>query len=185
MYKKHPYPKYILDVKQVGDYDDWTGIIRSDTPPDPMKLSKNDVQIWQPPYDDLELYEEYFAGILKNRRPCVVNIPEISSIGGRSGDSYPVSFQKLLKQGRAMGITTISETQRVAKIDPNIMAQATHLFRFRLQNEYDERIADEFLKERKGDELSFNSPHGFYYRRLDTSSPSYYYGAWKEFIKGV
>lgn len=171
---------YILDSKQVGDFAAFDGVrITSQLPPGPVGRA-GEVQIWQPPVDDVEGYSEWFETILHARKPAIVLVDELSSLGGMSGRQFPLGYFKLMKQGRGLDISMISLTQEAAYIPRVTLGQTNHLVRFRLLNEHDQKTADKILgRNERGEPVG---KYGFFYRRLDTLAGSVQYRNWQEFF---
>lgn len=175
---------YILDSKMQGDFSQFPGNIVSERAPDPLP-EPGSVQVWQSPVDNLEEYDNWFNKILKHRQPAVIMIDELSSIGGKAGTSFPVGYQRLLKQGRGLDQSVLTLTQEAAYIPRQILGQATHLIRFRLNDEHDRKKADRMLA-RPTEEWGREplNPYGFFYRRIDNKpGPAYEYRDWQEFLK--
>jgi hypothetical protein len=174
---------YILDSKLAGDFDRFTGeFVGGQIPPRPL-AKPGTTQIWQPPVDDVEQYGVWLENILKARQPAIVLIDELSSLGGRTGLSYPTGYFKLLKQGRGLDISAITLTQEAAYIPRQTLGQTTHLVRFRLQNEEDRRKADKVLgRSRSEYGKEPVGKFGFFYRRLDRPADVLEYRNWQEFF---
>lgn len=154
---------FVLDSKGDPLFARWPGVDTRQEPP-PIPREPGGIQVWSPPWDDAAGYDAWFGEILKARRPAVVFVDELSSIGGARGADFPVNFARLLKQGRALGISAIVLSQEAAYIPRQVMNQATHAAVFRLQDDVDLRRAAKLL--------GFDDPrnpereHGFHYRRL-------------------
>lgn len=158
---------YVLDSKDAGDFARWPGVVTGDSAP--RVLRGPGVQVWRPDLGDPAEYDEWMARILAGHdrtRPAVVLIDELSSIAPNR-ERYPAAFAKLLKQGRGKGICVVSLTQNAVNIPRDVLAQTTHLVRFRLQNDSDARRVDGQLW-RDGRPHETAAAHGCYYRRLDT-----------------
>jgi Cdc6-like AAA superfamily ATPase len=171
---------YVLDSKQMNDFSALPGyFIRDQVAPDPIR-QPGAVQIWQPPLDDVAQYSDWFTKILKARQPAVVLIDELSSLGGQSGRQFPLGYMLLAKQGRGLDISMVSLTQEAAYIPRVTLGQTSHLLRFRLLNEHDQRVADKVLgRQEKGEPPH---QHGFYYRRLDRAGDVFLYRGHQEFF---
>lgn len=129
-------PRYICDSKAVGDFEGWPGIIASGAAPKADKLQRG-VQVWQPDSNDQKQYDRWFDAILMRRKPAIVFVDELSSLAkNQKGDSYPINFIRLLKQGRGMYISVIVLSQAVQGMPHEVIDQVTHLLRFRLQSRY-------------------------------------------------
>lgn len=164
-------PVYALDSKGAGDFDGWPGRVESNDAPGADRLVDG-VQVWAPPYTDRAEADRWLQAIYERRRPAVVYIDELSSIGGKSGRDYPRGYQVLLKQGRGLRISVITLSQEVAGMPRQVLGQTTHLVSFRLLNEFDRREADSLFgrSHPRGTAREAREPralHGFHYARLD------------------
>jgi energy-coupling factor transporter ATP-binding protein EcfA2 len=174
---------YILDTKQMGDFDDLDGYRVGDlVPPDPLR-TPGAVQVWQPPDDDLEAFNGWFRKILKHREPAILLIDELATILDKSGGA-PLYYNRLLKLGRAAGISVLNLSQEAAYVPRNMLGQTSHVVRFRLLDGYDVRKVDKLLlrpKEEQGKELP--DQYGFIHRRIDKAISGHYYKKHQEFFK--
>lgn len=177
-------PKYILDTKQTGDFTGWRVGYQTQEPPPPIASG---IQVWQPPISDPAMFNEWLKSLFELRKPLVLLIDELSSLGGENVPigrvgRYPPYYAILLKQGRAAGMSVITGTQEAAYIPRQVIGQTSHLVRFRLQNEEDAKRADKILgriKRADGKNDDSGEPrdkHGFFYARLDNPPllPHYY-----------
>jgi hypothetical protein len=187
----HQYPAvrtYILDTKGGDDFRGFRGILETDDVPAPI-MAPGGQQVWRPAGLDVASrtdrgkFDEWFGNILQQRKPALVLVNEIASIGGSTGRSYPANFSRLLKLGRSLEICMVVETQEAAGIPRQVLGQMTHLVRFNLRNDYDRRITGAFLFEKRED-WSNNppKPYGFYYRRVDIEAPTFEYRTYKDFF---
>lgn len=157
-------PTYVLDSKAVGDFEEWNkSTVLGESVPRPIESG---IQVWQPGVDDLDAFEQWFDQIRYAPGPALVLVDEISSLVKRSGSDAPPSFQKLLKQGRALGKVVISCTQEVPYIPRQVKTQATHWVRFRLAGEYDPTTANKLMGRAK-DDPEPRAEHGFFYCRAN------------------
>ena len=178
---------YILDSKGYGEFDDYSVLPNSllwveQYAPTPLK--NVGVQVWKPPLNDLKQYNDWFGFILRDQKPCVILVDEISSLATKKGTEFPDNFTLLLKQGRIMDEAVISMSQEMAYIDRNILGQMTHFLRFYLINRYDLREANKLL--------GFPQPewyrqpdgeHAFFYRNMTKpTSPTYEFSGYQEFL---
>lgn len=128
-----PQPVIYVDSKG-GEFDDVPGALhlRQQKPPTLAEIFNANAQngtavIWTPERDAEEDYDALCETLLKARRPAIVVIDELSSLGGKTGQSFPLNFQRLLKQGRALHITVIVLTQELAYIPRQVLYQTMHL----------------------------------------------------------
>jgi GTPase SAR1 family protein len=156
---------YILDSKGGDDFEGWPGVVDRQDPPG--SVQPGHIQVWRPPEDNASHYDAWLEMILKARRPAVVYIDELSSLStGGGGTNYPPALAKLLKQGRSLGICLVILTQEAAYIPRQIRTQATHLVKFRLQDdEHGQRQAARLLGQASISEPT--ADYGFFYRRLN------------------
>lgn len=167
-------PLYVLDSNQYGDFDQWPGVVDSFEPPPPTKLDRG-IQVWQPPVDDADAYEEWLKQIYERRMPATILFDELSGMatGSEKSPRYPLHYAVLQKRGRGANISSISGTQELAKIPRTARNQAVHAVRFKLNDRYDTSVIDGLLGDNVG-----NPPErfGFYYKKLlDNPTPVYYY----------
>ena len=191
------YPKahrYILDSNGRGDFDRWTGRIETDIAPAPMRRGlfsrgKGSQQVWSPGVDDMKQYDIWLEGIRKTKESAIVLIDELSAITkvGQSARGFPPNFARLLKQGRVVDlehdehICVIICTQEQAYMPRQVLNQATHVLRFRLQSEYDARAIERGV----GMRTSIPQPstkHGFFYVRADDPSRYFEYDSPIQFL---
>jgi energy-coupling factor transporter ATP-binding protein EcfA2 len=159
-------PIYILDSKGYGDFEQWHangGLVATEAPPPPIA---HGIQVWQPGIDDQDTYAEWFDQLLRVPGPAITLVDEISSIGNKKGDA-PREFERLLKQGRALGKLTINCSQEMAYVPKQIKTQTTHVVRFRMANTgFDNQKANAIMgRENNAPEPS--AQYGFFYRRID------------------
>jgi len=160
---------YVLDSKVSGDFDGWPGVKTGDDAPGVLSGADGGVQVWQPELGDLDEYDAWMRKILRHHdrtRPALVLVDELSSVAPNR-ERYPDGLAMLLKQGRGKGISLVALTQNAVNIPRDVMAQTTHLVRFRLQNDADARRVDSLLW-RAGRVREPEAAHGFHYKRLDT-----------------
>lgn len=175
---------YVLDSKAIGDFDDLRGVIRSEEPPDALRTA-GAIQVWQPPDDNRDHYNAWFERILHARKPALVVVDELSSIVGERGDRTPIGFAKLQKQGRGLDISVISLTQEAHYIPRTILGQATHLIRFRLEDERDAAKVDRKLGRDRADwGTNPDRQYGMFYRRILPPTPVAYFRDWRDFFRG-
>lgn len=182
--RAYPFARfYIIDSKgDPADFSDFGNVVESDEAPTPL-LQPGTI-VWRPGVDDREQYGLFLERILKAKRPAVVYIDELSSLGGNSGKSYPAGYSRIQKQGRGLNIAVITTTQEAAYIPRTVLGMSTHIVRFRLQNQYDAQQIDKFLRL---DVKTNNEPqhgYGFYYRRVATQDPATYFSDRSLFFTG-
>lgn len=159
---------YVLDSKGGDDFLGWPGLVPEQDPPAPL-LRTGGVQVWQPPDDDSADYGAWFAGIKEARRPAIVLVDELSSIGGHGSTSFPVQFARLLKQGRSLRICMVTLSQEAAYIPRQVSKQTTHLVYFRLSpdDQHGLKQARALLgMQDAAHALEPTGKYGFFYRRL-------------------
>lgn len=179
-------PIYVLDTKG-RDFGSWPGRVRSAQPPDPKQV-EGGFQIWEPPTIriDSKLTDEWLDGILNLPGAAIVLIDELSNTTRVSRpDAYPAGLEVLQKTGRGLQKCMVTLTQTVAKGPSTVFSQATHLVRFGLEWEYDQRVADRLL--------GFSDPgkglheprnlHGFWWCRVLARPKSpFEYEGFREFF---
>lgn len=171
MHKSWPRtPILIVDSKR---YDDFSEYRRYYHDSDDLPDSIPPLLVWRPTIDTPDMYEKAFARVLALRTPRLVVIDELSMIGGKDGQSYPVSFQRLMKVGRTLGITMIVLTQELANGPRQIIGQATHGLLFHMQNPYD---VQKFWRSLAGDiaQIQPKTVHGFWYINTKTGMRTQY-----------
>lgn len=182
MFMWYNIPIIILDTKGQGEFDDIANELHiTQNPPKPATTPI--IQVWKPPLDDIDAYDLFCTQILKNRKPALVIIDELSNLGKGNADSYPNGYRLLLKQGRGLKISTVSMVQEAAYIPRQTTGQTSHLIRFHLLNDYDKLKMARMMG--LPDSMKYSDPpdqHGFFYRRMDRPSPVYYFRNWQEFF---
>lgn len=159
---------YVLDSKGGDDFTGWPGLVPEQEPPAPL-LRSGGVQVWQPPDDDSADYGSWLAGIKEARRPAILLVDELSSLGGHGSTTFPVQFARLLKQGRSLRICCVTLSQEAAYIPRQVSKQTTHLVYFRLSP--DDRHGIQQARALLGfhdpaRSLEPDAKYGFFYRRL-------------------
>lgn len=171
---------YVLDSKGDPLFARWPNVDTGQEPPPPLREAGG-IQVWSPPLDDFAAYDLWLGGILKERRPAILFVDELSSIGRQSGADFPVNFARILKQGRALNISAIVLSQEAAYIPRQIIGQASHAAVFRLQDDTDLRRAAKLLD--LAEPRNPEREHGFHYRRLAPKpGPSVEYPGFREFF---
>jgi ATPase family associated with various cellular activities (AAA) len=187
----HIYPgvrTYILDSKGYGEFDDFGTLpgahLESGQEAPQVLEEAGGIQVWKPPLNNMNEYNNWFGYILRNQKPCVILVDEISSLALKRGRDFPDNFILLMKQGRIMDECVVSMTQEMAYMDRNIFGQMTHFLRFFLINRYDLRESNKMLGFAPKDFYrNPSSAHGFFYRRMDKpTDPTYEYKGYQEFL---
>lgn len=178
-------PIYILDSKGEDVYDEIANeiIVLQEAP---AALKEPRIQVWKPPLDVLDMYDLWLQNILKARQPGVVLVDELANLGRGNAQSFVTNYQLLLKQGRALKISTISMTQELAYIPRQTGGQTNHMLRFHLQNPHDIRNAAALLGlPDDARRLEPPYPYGFFYKRTDRPSPVVSFENWQTFFSNV
>ncbi len=174
-------PARILDSKGYGDFIQWHGnggLWASEDVPPPITQG---IQVWQPGVDDQDAYAEWFDQILRTPGPAITLIDEISSIGKKKGEA-PREFERLLKQGRALGKLTINCSQEMAGVPKQIKSQTTHVVRFRMATTgYDNQQANHIMG-RENNDPEPSAQYGFFYRRIDKLMAPIEYASYHDFF---
>lgn len=190
------FPIYIIDSKAAGDFKHFTrkgvGVhYQTQNLPPLYNKDRSPFIVWTPDEDDTDLYNDFFFRIYQNARknaqPALIYIDELGSITNARGTQFPRYYDILLKQGRGMaggGVGVISTTQSPSFIPPNLLRQATHIVRMRLNDEWDaKKLAGQLGKESATKEPT--DPFGFYYRNCTKprkTNPTVYYKNMQEFF---
>lgn len=174
---------YILDSNASGDFSGWPGGYFGYDCPIIAPTSHGRQVVWQPPKDDANAYEDFFARLYEARIAAILLIDELSALGG-GGDDKHEYYARLLKRGRRRndfpGITVISLTQEMAqsaKVPRQTFSQMTHFFRFYVQHPYD--LLEANRKMHLPGNVQPEHPHGFWHARMDNPpiKPTYYRGS--------
>lgn len=185
----------VLDTNASRPFRNLPGAEQYDgaTPPQPPMRS-GVIQVWAPPMDDPDAYERYLESIFYCPTPLVVHVDELSSLArSDSPTSYPRALKLLYKQGRSGNKTTLTLTQDAAYILRQLLGQASHVVRFRLQLPADSvRINPYFAR---GPELAARLAHagrdevieprhayGFWHVRNDQPQTAREYLSWRQFL---
>lgn len=180
---------YILDSKPDEMFDRFAGRTLHEgqgLPPDPPPGS---FVVWRPERNDIDLYDAWFEHLLKGQAndqreigPLILLIDELSSIGGRSGISFPLNFERLLKQGRSKGKSLITLTQEATFIPRQVVGQATHLIRMALVNEVDAAKLDRLIHGSAKPRREPATRYGLWYRRMDTPGDATFFSDWRRML---
>lgn len=172
---------YHIDTKKRGDFTTADGVlIQSEVSPDAYRTTGNRM-VWQPYYDDMEVYSTFFTRILEAGLPSIVDIDE--TINMKFGSRIPRGLSILLAQGRLPGISVIGGTQEVAQSPRQLLSQATYIISFSLINPYDERTMARMLH-LESSSLGLKK-HQFWFLDTDSSSPAVKYNGYKDFLPRV
>lgn len=175
---------YILDTKNQGEFDDIPArVVEGGDAPPPLLNEEGGILIWKYPLTRRNVLSKWFYMILQRGKPAIVIVDELSNVVGATGRDVPDGYVLLLKLGRAAGIIVITGTQEAAYIPRQVLGQTTHLVRFHLQDEFDERKIARLLGFRGAQRYAEpRYPYGFFYKRLDIQGPTYEYRNWQEFF---
>lgn len=183
--KRYPWIRlYILDTKKEPIDDNLASYgltLHTLEAPDTIKEAGG-VQVWQPPINDVQQMDIWFDRILKARKPCIVWVNEVRYIIDDRTHKYPMHYQIMLSMGRGFSMCVISESQRIAYIPADVLGMATHILRFRLQNDFDRRRIDDELGVPRKDRKEPIDDHGFYYKRMGGMGNVFYYKDWQEML---
>lgn len=166
---------YVLDIK-LRDFNNYPGIFQgNELPP---KLGRNDrVQVWQPLSIDPETVERWLFRV-RHDPPAILQIDELLALCyGRRDTS--AEFTSITKLGRALPISTISQTQELVDIPRGALSQPDHIVRFRLKHPYEIRLMDGMM----GKQLTEpNDKYGFYYSYAEKDADPIYYDSAQTFL---
>ena len=186
-------PIYVLESKrpklgEASDFEPWVTASMAwttdgDRPPVPFQPGvkpmwgkrKPAINIWRYYDDDHDLHEQWLANIFDAGVPAVIYVDELFSITTDRGKA-PRSYEKILRQGRGQDIGLISATQSPSYIPAQLVRQASHVVRFRLNSDTDSEKLESMLGQRHMAEPAH--AHGFYFRSVDQpiqTSPLRYY----------
>jgi hypothetical protein len=157
-----------------------------DEPPPPAPPGK--MHVWAPSTNDPSAYDDWFAAILAQHgrdpddTPSITYIDELSSIGANSPQSFPINFNRLMKQGRSNKKALIILSQEAAWIPRNVMGQASHLVRLMLLTEPDALRCDMLLHGSNKTRREPASRYGFWHRCLNAPGAAREYADWRELL---
>lgn len=166
---------YILDTSGDRKFDGERGLVEGMDAP---LGGPGERLIWRPDMDDIERYDAWLGDIFHQDQPAVIWIDELSSLGGKSALSFPLNFQKLLKQGRKRHKVVVSLTQEAAYIPRQVLGMAWHVVRMRLTNSGDAAKLDELLHGSAKPAKDPLTPWGLWYRRLDKPDVARHFRDW-------
>lgn len=188
---------HIFDPADRGDYNGIThGMlppvpvyhVRSKAPPD--LLRNPGVLIWHPKASDFEDMTQFFQSVVDDPEPSLTTIDETRRLSKRLGDgtSFPLPVATLMQEGGGNLHGSLVLLQEIAGTARQFMGQSTHLFRFRLENEYDERQTERrFARARRAGRIPKEQTepshwHGFFHSRVDMLDQGREYHSWQHFI---
>jgi len=172
---------YTLDSKGDRMFDHEANLVQTEEPPPPLAPGAS--VVWRPPTDDLGAYDAWFESILKTRRPAIVFVDELSSIGKAHGQSFAPGYAKLLKQGRSLHQCVITLSQEAAYIPRQVTGQLHHLIRMRLLDEYDAKKLDRLAHGKHDPRREPLRPHGLWYKRLDRATAAREFSDWRSLLE--
>lgn len=163
------------------------------TPPQPPMRS-GVIMVWAPPMDDPDAYERALESIFYCPTPIVTVVDELSSLARSDSPlSYPRGLKLLYKQGRSGFKTTLTNTQDAAFILRQLLGQASHIVRFRLQlpsdswriNPYYARgpeLGERLSAARRDEVVEPRHQWGFWHVRNDQPASAREYLSWRQFL---
>lgn len=183
------YNVYHVDTKKQGDFSSADGmVIRSKSAPKAFSSLGNKM-VWQPEEDDKIEYSKFFSGILRAGLPSIVNVDETKNLVFGNLDNIPRGFGLLLFQGRLPGINVYGGTQEVVQSPRAMYSQASDVFSFDVDIDYDEQMMLKYLrlKEVNGEKVKhLNLKKGeFWHRDKDSGAPSKLFRSYRDFLMTV
>jgi len=113
-----------------------------------------------------------------NHPPAVLMVDELYVL--KRKNMYSEMYTILQRAGRARGITTISHTQKLAKIPPDAYEQSTHRLGFYMEGTYNKYIRSELLKSERVPNPTHE--HGFHYQHINGRGEPFYYHSIQHFL---
>lgn len=161
-----------------GDFDDWPGVVVSDTCPPPPRGDAR-YQVWQCVEIIPEEIEKWLHQIQKDA-PALVEIDELHTLVYKR-DFYSPQFNIILKTGRSSPIGTIALTQELSKIPANAYKQSIHRLGFYIDkaSRYDRQIWQALLKHPVDDPPD---EFGLYYQHQNGRAQPLYYPTIQDFL---
>lgn len=154
-------------------------------PTAPAPAQPGEVVVWViPGRVDKEQLDKFLQDVQATNAPAITVADEIANL--KDGNGFVEGADLMLKQGRIGGQMFIGLAQEYAGNSRNLFGQATHVFRFYLQDTYDGRELNRKmgLPPQPGKEpLQPPAPFGFFYRRVDRPGPVLAYTGWQEFFR--
>lgn len=177
--KGNPIPVYILDTKidktvNARYNKEGIGVVYqgNDVPPihKPQEVGAY-YSIWRPLFDDFEMYDEFFFQVYQEARQggrgAIIYIDELSSIKkGSNSNTMPRYYEVLQKQGRSIGqsgVGIINCFQSATWLPTDFLRNATHILRFRLGHDDDQKKMGKIAKRLKDEPLS---DYGLLYKNM-------------------
>lgn len=174
----------IIDSKGEHEYDDLATRLEIG-PSAPKPAQPGEVLVWVIPgkVDKAQL-DTFLQNAQAQPGPSITVADEVANLA--QGDGSVEGFDLILKQGRISGKLVVGMSQEYAGNTRNLFGQATHVLRFHLRNQYDQRELNKAmgLPTPAGQQpLEPPLPFGFFYTRSDKPSPVYKYSGWQEFFR--
>ena len=175
-------PVYVIDSKHEKAFDSWwnlKGVSRWDKSEAPVPVKKG-IQIWRPVEDIRDEYNQFLKAIFTRRKPCIIIIDELSSLGGESeASSYPRYLRIILKQGRSLGITIMIGSQEASYVPRQLLGQTNRVLTGHLNLPADKsKMAEYYGFGKKSEDWHIPDAHGFWFVDptvpLDRQPPVYY-----------
>jgi len=164
---------YVLDTQHQGDFG--IGLVQDRAPGLPKR--GNMYQIWQPLRVIPDEIEKWLDMIF-NHPPAVLMVDELYVLKYRR--DYSEMYTIIQRAGRARGITTISHTQKLAKVPTDAYEQSTHRMGFYIEGVYNKYIRSELLKSERVPNPTHD--YGFYYQHINGRGEPFYYRDIQHFL---
>lgn len=170
---------YILDTKNVGDFNAFPNHIYSESCPEPLPgYPEHNCMVWHPEDDENEEeLEKFLAMIFKQGRAFLV-VDEVTVLCyGKRANKFSKQLAKILKLGRGKFISAFILTQELAGI-PRQVWQARHFLRFYIGPAYDVSVSNRklgFTKEQIRRGVEPKHRYGFWYKALGEREPAQYF----------
>lgn len=171
---------YIVDSKHLGDFTEKDGKIWVTYDPPPVLTGAGQKQVWQPIFDDIDSYSQYFLNILHAGKPALVLVDESKNL--KKGQKYPKGYELILSQGRLPGIHVITNYQEVANGLRQGLSQAKHIVGFSAVDEYDLRMMKSFLRFPSFQQLPQKNVHDLFYINRDTMARAVLFRGYQDFV---
>lgn len=173
--------RYTLDSKPDPSFDDLPAVWHEGNTLPPLGEPGQRI-IWRPHDNHVDMYDAWFGQLLASPVPMIIEIDELSSIGGATGQSFPVNHARLLKQGRSKHKVMLNLTQEAAYIPRNVLGQCNHLLRLRLNLESDAARLDKQMHGTARPRREPTTPFGLWYRRLDVPGAGKFFSDWQTLL---
>lgn len=181
---KNLYPEaahYTLDSKGDDVFNGHPDLFEGDDIPPLVEAGQG--VIWRPFRNDRKAYDSWFEQIFRQNVPALVHVDELSSIGEKDGQSFPLNYIILLKQGRSRKKFLMSLTQEAAYIPRQVIGQTTHLLRMHLVDEFDAAKMDRIIHGNKDPRREPETKYGFWYSRVDRPGEPKFFRDYQEFLR--